>query len=262
MAVQRSFLVDVADEPGADGNSGLGGIFDLADTPGDVRSLGSGNTQSGTFVLGKRFQRLVDDTVIGTSFPVSVNMESVSAATCEWRAVVQRLNASDVVQATSDVLGPFNTSGIKTGTLTLTTTWETGDRLALSVELRKTGGGGNRSFTLTVNTADSSVDADFESQAVIEEADGVADCLAQFRPIYCAIRHEFSQIQRAQVADAPSGQALFTTIVKYHAITDERMGKRLGNIIDIFNSFFNNSLHSSGKSFSVGAAFASLEIVL
>jgi hypothetical protein len=78
----------------------------------------------------------------------------------EWQAKVQRVDSSNVVQAESDILGPFNTAGIETGTLTLSTTWAVGDRLAVAVELRKVSGGGNRSFTLNVNDADSFVDAD------------------------------------------------------------------------------------------------------
>lgn len=165
----NQFLRDTATEPGTDGSTALGGIFDLADTQGTETTLGSGNTQSATFVLGKRFQKTVDDAINGTSFPISVDMASVSASTMEWQAKVQRVDSSNVVQAESDVLGPFNTAGIKTGTLTLSTTWGTGDRLAIAVELRKVSGGGNRSFTLNVNDADSFVDAPLAS---IVAADG------------------------------------------------------------------------------------------
>jgi hypothetical protein len=136
-----------------------GSVYDLSETQGTGSTLGSGNNTSASFIEMQRWQVTVDDTVGGTSFPTSINMSAVSASTLEWRYRVQRLNSSNTVQASSGYSSTYNTAGTKTETLTLSTTWAAGDRLAISIELRRVSGTGNRTYTLNVNNASTYVDA-------------------------------------------------------------------------------------------------------
>lgn len=133
--------------------------YELVDVLGTAATLGSGNEGGSAFVEKLRFEKVVDNTVSGTSFPCSVDMATVSASTLEWRFRVVKVDSTGAITAGSAYSAVHNTAGIKTETLTLSTTWTTGDRLGLSFELRKTGGGGNRSFSLNVNDTDSYIDA-------------------------------------------------------------------------------------------------------
>jgi hypothetical protein len=130
-ATERQFLRNIQTEPGTGGD-----VYDLDDVQGTGATLGSGDVTSTSFVEVLRFQRTVDTTVVGSSFPCSLDMASVTGP-MEWRWRVQRINSSGAVQASSDYSPVFEDSGIKTATLALATTWQIGDRLAISVELRK-----------------------------------------------------------------------------------------------------------------------------
>lgn len=133
---------------------------ELSETQGVETTLGSGNQSSTSFVEMLRFELEVGaDGIDGTSFPCSVDMASVSASTLEWRWRVVKVDSGGNIVTGSAYSSVFNTAGIKTATLTLSTTWAAGDRVGVSLELRKSGGGGNRSFTLNVNDAESYVDA-------------------------------------------------------------------------------------------------------
>jgi hypothetical protein len=150
----RNFLRNVATEPGT-GDP----VWDLSETQGTAATLGTGNTSSGGYTEMLRWQRTVGDTVGAATISTQVSIDSISSqAACRWRVV--RLDSSGVEQATSGYSGEHSTAGIKVSTLVLSTTWVAGDRLALAFELRKAGGGGNRSATIDVNDANSF--ADFE----------------------------------------------------------------------------------------------------
>ncbi len=155
MAVERNFLRDTATEPGTDGTL----VFDLSTTQGSPVSTLTGSLNDTVFTEVLRFQRTVDDTVAGTSFPTSINISSLSGTVdVRWR--VQRINSSGVVQASSAYSATVSTSGIKTETLSLSTTWATGDRLALSIEIARTGGHGSVSVNVEAQDADSFIDPD------------------------------------------------------------------------------------------------------
>lgn len=158
-AVTRYYLRDTQTEAGTTGTPGSkGSIVDLSITQGTTAALGSGNSQDASFVVAKKFIYNVGTDINGTSFPVSVDMNAVSASTMEWQFRVERLNSSNAVQAASTNSGPYNTNGIKTANLTLSTTWAAGDRVSVTVDIRRVSGSGNRTWTMNVNDADSYID--------------------------------------------------------------------------------------------------------
>lgn len=153
--VSRNHLENSQTEPGTGGI-----VFDLDETQGTPTTMGSGSTSSVSFVEMLRWHRVVGVDVGSALFPTQVECTAVSSSQLRYRWRVQRYDSSGVLQASSDYSAEHNTTGIKTGTLVMDTTWSEGDRLALSLELRKAGGGGNRSITVAVNDADSWVDFD------------------------------------------------------------------------------------------------------
>lgn len=141
--------------------------YALSDTQGTGATLGSGNEGGSTFVEKLRFEREVGlNGITGTSFPCSIDMASVSHSTLEWRFRVVKVDTLGNILAGSAYSTVFNTSGIQVATLILDTSWLVGDRVGISLELRKTGGGGNRSLTLNVNDLDSYVDAPLPAPTV------------------------------------------------------------------------------------------------
>jgi hypothetical protein len=147
----RNHLRDTETEPGTGGGS----VWDLSETQGTPTTLGSGNVASGSYIEVMRWLRVVGATVGSTAIDTQVRVTAVSASTLQYRWRVQRIDSSDVVQASSDYSSDQNTVGIKVASFILDTTWAAGDRLALSLELRKASGGGNRSITVAVNDGDS-----------------------------------------------------------------------------------------------------------
>lgn len=154
------FLRDTQTEAGATGTpANFGSVLDLATSQGTPATLGSGNQSNTSFEEAKAWTITVGDAITGSSFPTSLSISATSAGTLEYRWRIQRVNSSGTVQASSGYSDLHNTTGVKTATLTLATTWASGDRLRFSVELRKTSGGGGRNITFDVNSANSSVTA-------------------------------------------------------------------------------------------------------
>ena len=139
-------------------NGGTGGsIYDLLDTTGSAATLSTGNTQSETFSEFFAWQLTVDDSIGDTSFPFSLVI--TEGASPSVRVRVQRVNSSNVVQASSAYSNTFTGTGTHTGTLTLDTTWSEGDRLRLSFEFRRNPGGhGNANAQVGVNREASHVE--------------------------------------------------------------------------------------------------------
>ena len=144
---------------GTQTNDGTGGIiYDLSDTIGTAGSV-SNTTNQTTFTLTQAWQQTVGTTVSGTSFDISIDANSISG-TAEFRFRIARIDNTNTIQAASSYSSTYNTTGIKTATLTLSTTWNTGDRLRLEFEARRAGGHGNVSVEVNTGDADSYVDAD------------------------------------------------------------------------------------------------------
>ena len=153
MAVTRHYLRNTQTNPGTGGT-----VYDLLEAQGSIAELIFNRNGTSYAEIG-RFQITLGTQVAGTSFPVSVDIDNIDVdLDVRWR--VQRINSSDVVQDSSGYSSVYGTSGIKTDTLTLTTTWAAGDRLALSIEGIRTGGHGNKPLDLSINDADSYVDPD------------------------------------------------------------------------------------------------------
>jgi hypothetical protein len=154
LALSRNYLRSTQDEPGA------GGIIrDLSETQGTPTTVGSGNISTGGFTEVLRFWRVVDAAVdAGVAIDTSIAMAAVSASTLQYRWIVHRYNSADVLQESSTPSTAHNTAGVKTQTMALAGPFVAGDKLALSLELGKAGGGGSRSFTLNINHADSWVE--------------------------------------------------------------------------------------------------------
>jgi hypothetical protein len=154
LALSRNFLRSTQDEPGATGI-----IRDLSETQGTPTTIGSGSVSSGSFVKVLEFWRVVDATVdASVAIDTSISMAAVSAATLRYQWIVHRYNSSDVLQESSTASSEHNTTGVKTQTMVLAGPFVAGDKLSVSLWLKKAGGGGSRDFTLNINNADSWVE--------------------------------------------------------------------------------------------------------
>lgn len=151
MVAVRHYLRDTAT------NEGTGGIvFDLSLTQGTPATT-TAQTNLDTFVEQAAWQRTVGADVDGTSYPWSLDVPSISGV-LEFRMRIQRVNSSNVVQASSSYSSLFTTAGTKTGTFTLTDGFVAGDRIRFVLESRRTSGHGNVSANISVNDADCYVD--------------------------------------------------------------------------------------------------------
>lgn len=153
MSVTRYYLQNTQTNDGTGGS-----IYDLTDVIGSAGSVNNSTNQT-AFTLTQAWQQTFGTTVTGTSFDISVNIASITG-TAESRFRIARVDSANVVQAASAYSTTYNTTGIKTFTLTLSTTWNTGDRLRLEQEVRRSGGHGNVSFETSTGNSNSYVDAD------------------------------------------------------------------------------------------------------
>jgi len=152
MSVLRYYLRDTQT------NVGTGGIiFDLSLDVG-TSSPNSESENSNAFTEVAAWQQKVNNFIGGTSFPYSFNISSISG-TLEYRFRLQRVDSSNVVQASSSYSTTYSTVGIKTGTFTFSTAWNFGDRLRVSLEIRRSGGHGNVTVTINLNDSATYVDA-------------------------------------------------------------------------------------------------------
>lgn len=155
MAVTRLYLRNTQ------AGGGTGGIvYDLSATQGTGATLVSSAISSTSFTEVFRWQYTLGSDVPDTVIPTSVDVAAVSASTLEYRWKVERLDGSNNEIASSSYSTAYNTTGIKTENLSLSTAWATGDRVAISLELRRVSGGGSRTVTINVNDADSFIDPD------------------------------------------------------------------------------------------------------
>jgi hypothetical protein len=148
--VSRNHLRDTQDEPDATGI-----VRDLSETQGTPSTITSNNVSSGSFTEIFRWHRVVGTDVGSSVIDTQIQVTAVSHATLAYKWLVQRYDSSGVLQASSAESGEQNTTGIKVQSFILSTTWAAGDRLALSILLRKSSGGGNRTITVAVNDPDS-----------------------------------------------------------------------------------------------------------
>lgn len=132
-------------------NAGTGGIiYDLSSTFTISTTLNTGNLNSETFTEMLAWQRTVNSTINDTTFAHNVVVEGLSG-TLEWRFRIQRVNSSNVVQASSAYSATYSTATTATDTLTLSTTWSSGDRIRVSFEIRRSAGHGNVACDTRVN---------------------------------------------------------------------------------------------------------------
>jgi hypothetical protein len=160
LTTSRNHLRSTQDEPGSSGT-----LFDLSETQGTPGTVGL-STSSGGFVVVREWHREVGATVGSASIPTSLRVTAVSASTLRYRWRVDQYDSSGVLKASSNYSTEHNTTGIKTETLTLTTTWAAGDRLRFRLEERKASGGGSRTVTVGHNDPDSW--AEFEVATVTD----------------------------------------------------------------------------------------------
>jgi hypothetical protein len=154
MAVVKYFLRNTQT------NAGTGGIgYDLLTTQGTPTTLGTGNLNSTDYTEMLFWQVTVNATPTATTFPTSINVGALTG-TLGYRWRIQRVDSSNNVLASSAYSNIFSTTGINTETLTLSQTWQTGDRFRLSFEIARTGGHGNVSLDLNINNTNSFVDID------------------------------------------------------------------------------------------------------
>lgn len=139
-------------------NVGTGGIiYDLSAVVGTGATLLSGpvNTTTPTEVFA--FQLTVGTVITAPTIftAISINAFTGNGPIVRWR--IQRVNSSNVVQASSAYSQNETTTGNKTATLNLSTTWVASDRLRLSVELSRSGMN-NATVRLNVNNLNSYVE--------------------------------------------------------------------------------------------------------
>lgn len=152
MSLVRYYLKDTQT------NAGTGGtIYDLSSIQGTSASLTSGNQNNDTFDEKLRWQYTADGTVQNTSFDTSININTITNSPgYRWR--LQRVDSGGTVQASSNYSQVENTTGTKTATLTLSTTWSEGDILRFSLEVNRDSGHNPSGVTVSVNDANSWVD--------------------------------------------------------------------------------------------------------
>lgn len=140
---------------------GTGGtIYDMASGFTISFPQNTGSTSSTSFVEMISWQVPMSASATTGSHPYSISINAVNAnALVRFR--LQRVNSSNAVQESSSYTASFNTTGIKTGTFTLSGTWNTGDRLRLSCELMRASGHGNVNATLDVNSINTVIDFDY-----------------------------------------------------------------------------------------------------
>lgn len=162
MAVVKYFLRNTQTNLGTGGSG-----YDLLTVQGTPTTLGTGNLNSTDYTEMLFWQVTVNATPITTTFPTSINVNSISG-TLGYRWRIQRVDSSNNVLASSAYSNIFSTTGINTATLTLSQTWQTGDRFRLSFEIARTGGHGNVSLNLNINDANSFVDIDKGEEVVVQ----------------------------------------------------------------------------------------------
>lgn len=175
LRVGKNFLRNTLTEPGTGGD-----VRDLSETQGVNANINK-QTDSTTFIEAFRFQRTPSETIVSDTFPCSLEVGDIGtliSGEARWR--IQRINSAGAVQASTPYSAVFSTNGIKTATLTFATaqTWAANDRLAFSVELRRTGVTGSVSMELRVNDADSWVDSTFQTVSGITLALGLINAEA------------------------------------------------------------------------------------
>jgi len=143
-------------------NGGTGGIgYDLSTTQGTSATMTTGTVNSTTWTEMFWYQIDVNNQVVGTSFPTSISVQTLTQLPgYRWR--VQRVNSSNTVQASSAYSQEETTTGTKTATLTLSTTWNFGDRLRVSLEVNRNSGHSASGITLNANNANTWVDIDID----------------------------------------------------------------------------------------------------
>jgi hypothetical protein len=146
--------------------SGTGGtVYDLSTTQGSPATLLSAAISNTTYTKIFEWRFAVGTALPQASIDVSFNVNAVSASTLLYRWRLVRYNSSNVLQETSSYSGEFNTTGTNTATQSITATWASGDFLAIEVELRRNGGGGSRTITVSVNNTASYLDPDLVEPA-------------------------------------------------------------------------------------------------
>lgn len=136
--------------------------YALSTAQGAGTTLVTGSESGSSFVEKLRWEYEVGAAGLSsTSVPTSIDVSAVSAATLEYRWAVVKVDSTGAITASSAYSAAYSTTGIKAETLTLSTTWAAGDKIGISLELRKVSGGGSRSVTLNINDADSYADVSF-----------------------------------------------------------------------------------------------------
>jgi hypothetical protein len=162
MAVTRFYLRNSRTNPGTGG-----AVYDIAENAGPSTTLVSAAVSGTGFVEVFRWQTTLGTDLPDVDIPYSVGISAVSQSTIEVRWRIQRLNSSNTVLESSGYSGLHNSAGNKTGTLSFAAAWAAGDRAALSLEIRRTGGGGSRTVTIEVDRIPPFLETfDFESSGI------------------------------------------------------------------------------------------------
>lgn len=130
------------------------GVYDLSTTPPSSEfNLISGSSAPTSFTKFAEFQKTIGDRLSGVDITTSakLDVDTVRAQSVRWR--INKIDSGGSVQLTSSYSQTYNTDGIKTETLSLPTTWSSGDRINIEFEhLVASDDGSGSSYPLLAST--------------------------------------------------------------------------------------------------------------
>lgn len=130
------------------------GVYDLSITPPSSEfNLISGSSAPTSFTKFAEFQKTIGDRLSGVDITTSakLDVDTVRAQSVRWR--INKIDSGGSVQLTSSYSQTYNTDGIKTETLSLPTTWSSGDRINIEFEhLVASDDGSGSSYPLLAST--------------------------------------------------------------------------------------------------------------
>jgi hypothetical protein len=149
------FLRDTNAETDCDGPEVNG---DLSETQGVSAEMDSSSTASESYIEVMRFALIDADIPVGIEVQdIDYAIEVISATDIDYRFSVVLVDSSDCTIKDSDTSGDLSGTGIKTGTLSPSSGLGS-DQLQFRVGIKRVSGThGNKSITIAVNDADTTL---------------------------------------------------------------------------------------------------------
>ena len=124
------------------------------------------STSNGTATLVRRWGFDMGAVQLNsTSVPISIDVTAISG-TASFYFDIARYNSTGILQTAGSASPTYTTTGIKTATLTLSTTFAAGDRFTLRMYVwRNTGTMGTVTVTINVEDLDTYAEPDYGASA-------------------------------------------------------------------------------------------------